>query len=145
MRKWATLAVVIAVALLIGGGMLAYRLAEHERLERFHYEHEETLLVLANVAQAPLRLFKSKTSVGKAEWISSLDSTEIWLPADEYFVEAEQTGQKLFYPITVLGYRSGPDAQGMLSLTVRPAPAESLSPQSFAFIPSGSFVIGDRR
>ena len=149
MRKWVTLAIVAAISLVIGGGVFAYRLAERERLERFHYEREETLLVVANLAQAPLRLFKSRRSVADAEPISQFDGNQVWLPIGDYFVEAELPGQKLFYPVTILGYRSGPDPQGTLALTIRPLPTEvppaSSTSSNFVFIPSGSFAIGDRR
>lgn len=149
MKKWVTLIIVAAIALVVGGGVFAYRLAERERLERFHYEREETLLVVANLAQAPLRLFKSRRSIGDAELISRFEGNQVWLPIGDYFVEAELNGQKLFYPVTVLGYRNGPDSEGMLALTIRPLPnalPPTLSgPSSFVFIPSGSFVMGDRR
>lgn len=149
MRKWVTLAVVAAITLVISGGVFAYRVAERERLKRLHYEREETLLVVENLAQAPLRLFKAGASVGEAEPISTFDGSQIWLPAGDYFVEAEQRGHKLFYPVTVLGYRSGPDSDGVLPITIRPMPSESppvsSQPPEFAFIPSGSFIIGDRR
>ena len=149
MRKWVTLAVVAAIALVIGGGVFAYRLAERERTERFRYEHEETLLIVANLAQAPLRLFKSRRSISDAEPISRIEGSQVWLPIGDYFVEAELLGQKLFYPVTILGYRSGPDAEGTLALTIRPLPTEvppaSSTSSNFVFIPSGSFVIGDRR
>jgi formylglycine-generating enzyme required for sulfatase activity len=149
MRKWLTLAVFAAIAFVIGGGVFAYRLAERERLERFHYEREETLLMVANLAQAPLRLFKSRGSLADAEPISRFEGSQIWLPTGDYFVEAELRSQKLFYPVTVLGYRSGPDLEGSLTLTIRPPPADlpptSSEPSTFVFIPSGSFVIGDRR
>ena len=149
MRKWVTLAVVAAITLVISGGVFAYRLVERERLERLHYEREETLLVVENLAQAPLRLFKAGKSVGKEEPISAFDGKQIWLPAGDYFVETQERGQKLFYPATVLGYRSGPDSDGELALTIRPMPPESppVSSQAFGFvfIPSGSFLIGDRR
>ena len=149
MRKWITLAVVAAILVAIGGGVFAYRLVEHERLERLHYEREETLLVVANLAQASLRLVKSRRSISDAEPISRIEGSQVWLPIGDYFVEAELSGQKLFYPVTVLGYRSGPDSEGTLALTIRPLPAElppaSSMPSNFVFIPSGSFVIGDRR
>ncbi|HEY0724434.1 MAG TPA: hypothetical protein VGD41_10690, partial [Pyrinomonadaceae bacterium] len=98
MRKWGTLAVVAAIVLAIGGGVFAYRLVERERLERLHYEREETLLVVANLAQAPLRLFKSRRSIGDAEPISKFEGNSVWLPMGDYFLEAESRGQKLFYP-----------------------------------------------
>src|SRR5262245_43786293 len=147
MRKWVTLAVVAVATVVIGGGVFAYRLTERQRLERLHYEREEPLLVVANVAQSPVRLFRSQTSVGNAEVLPGLKGSQIWLPTGEYFVEAEQRGQRFFYPVTVLGYRSAPDSEGMLSLTIRAAPTESLpvSPESFAVIPSCPCVIGDRR
>ena len=149
MRKWLALALVAAVTLVVAGGVFAYRLAERERLERVHYERQETLLVVSNLAQAPLRLFKAGKSVGKEEPISPFDGKQIWLPPGDYFVETQERGQKLFYPATVLGYRSGPDSDGELTLTIRPMPPESppVSSQAFdfVFIPSGSFLIGDRR
>jgi formylglycine-generating enzyme required for sulfatase activity len=149
MRKRVILAIVAAVVLLIGGGLFAHRLAERERLERFHFEREETLLVVANLAQAPLRLFQSGRSLADAKQVSRFSGSEIWLPTGDYFVEAELPGQRVFYPVTVLGYRSGPDSEGALAITIRQPPAEvppaSSGLSTYAFIPSGSFVIGDRR
>jgi formylglycine-generating enzyme required for sulfatase activity len=147
MNKWGPFAVAAAITLAIGGGVFAYRLAEHERLERLHYQHEETQLVVANLAGAPLRLFKAGRSVNEAVLIPAFDGKQIWLPTGDYFVEAQQAGQILFYPVTVLGYRGGPESEGAFTLTIRAIPAE-LPPfseaLSFAFIPSGWFVIGDR-
>ena len=150
MRRWVTLGIVAGIALVIGGGVFAYRLAERERLEEAHYEREETMLVVANLAQAPLRLFKSRRSIDDPEPISGFEGSNIWLPIGDYFVEAELRGQNLFYPVTVLGYRSGPDSEGTLALTIRQPSARSrrrprLRLPTFVFIPSGSFVIGDRR
>lgn len=149
MRKWIILAIMAATAIAVAWGVFAYRLAEQERLERLHYEGEETLLVVVNLAGAPLHLFKAGRSVDKAEPIPAFDGKEIWLPPGDYFVEARHGGQKLFYPVTVLGYRSGPDAEGILTLTIRSLPSDSPPSSShfpeFAYIPSGSFVIGDRR
>ncbi len=149
MRRWLASAVVATVTLAIGGGVFAYRLAEGERQERVHYERQETLLVVSNLSHASLRLFKAGKSVANEEPISPFDGKQIWLQAGDYFVEAQDRSQRFFYPVTVLGYRSGPDSEGTLALTIRPMPPESppVSSQAFgfAFIPSGSFLIGDRR
>jgi formylglycine-generating enzyme len=147
MKKWVPLVIVAVIALVVSGGVLAYRLAERERTERLHYEREETLLVVANLARASLRLFEAGRVLSDAKPIPTFDGKQIWLPAGKYFVEAVLTSRRLFYPVTVLGYRSGPDADGMLTLTIRPIPSEPPAfsyTAEFVYIPSSFFLIGDR-
>jgi formylglycine-generating enzyme required for sulfatase activity len=74
----------------------------------------------------------------------------IWLPADDYFLKAEFPNREIFYPVTIAGYRRGPDAGGSFVVTIRTLPDGSpprppASPSDWAFIPSSAFLLGDRQ
>lgn len=64
-------------------------------------------------------------------------------------MKADHPGRILFYPVPIVGYRSGPDVEGALTITIRSLPPNStprLLPHSpeFVYIPSGHFLLGDR-
>jgi formylglycine-generating enzyme required for sulfatase activity len=148
MKKWLWVVVIVAGLLLIGS-VLAYRIAQSSFEEQLHYEKEETELIVSPTRKAELRLFRAGKELGDTREIPSFNHFSVWLPKGNYFLRLMQSGIVSYYPAPILGYRSGPDEEGALALTIRPYPTEFpprlLSDSSeFVYIPSGHFVIGDR-
>jgi formylglycine-generating enzyme required for sulfatase activity len=109
--------------------------------ERSHFERQETMLVVSAPATARIRLFHAGDNLQDATELDFSATRRMWLPKGRYFVRADEAGQTLYYPIAVLGFRAGPDRDGTLMITVRPAPSSQLP--DFAYIPSGYVVLGD--
>ena len=146
MKRWhvAVIAPLLTVAVLI-----ALRYAGRQRVESERYENDETELVLSNLPAAQLALFKAGKNLQEAEPISSFNGSRIWLPPGNYFVTAEQAARQVYYPVPIIAYRSGPDQDGSLIVTIRSLPPGSpprSAPDSldFVYIPSGHFLLGDR-
>ncbi len=143
-----------AVAIIAGtlaiAGFAAARYFRNERNERLHFEREETELIIINLANAPIRLFKAGKSLPQAIEIAEFNGQRAWLPRADYFLKVDLPNQTIFYPISISGYRRGPDADGSFPLTIR-LPASGAPPRlagslpEWVFVPSGSFLIGDRR
>jgi formylglycine-generating enzyme required for sulfatase activity len=147
-RRYVAFGVVVATVAAIGG-VFAVQYERRERNERLRYEREETELIVANPAQAPVRLFKAGKSLGDAQEVSEFNGERAWLERGEYFLSVEQSGRILFYPVSIFSYRGGPDDDGALTITIRSLPPD-LPPRlltgapEFAYIPSGPFLMGDR-
>jgi formylglycine-generating enzyme required for sulfatase activity len=114
---------------------------------QLHYEREETQFILTNLAGAHVSLYRAGTDIQTATALP-LNTQAQWLPRGNYFLEAEQDGKTTFYPIPIFSYRSGPDKDGALVATIRPAPVTpppglSSDLPAFAFIPSGHLLFGD--
>lgn len=130
----------------IVGAVFVARYATSGSTDRVHFERGETELVIANPANAPLRLFKAGKSLAEPSLIPSFDGNRLWLPAGNYFLQA---GRQTSYPIPLLGFRQGPEETGELTVTIR-AMATGLPPRllpnapEFVVIPSGHFLYGDR-
>ena len=148
MRKWIWPAAAVAV-LTAAVAMLTSWYFERERREQERFDKEETELIVSNTEKASIRLFQTGKTLSEVRAVNLFDGLRIWLPKGNYFLRVEQSGGVLFYPVTILGYRAGPDEDGALTITIRPYPAEfpprllSDLPE-FIYIPSGHFVIGDR-
>lgn len=115
--------------------------------EEGRYARDEMEIVIANPARAPIRLFRAGESLSAARELRGPIRSRISLEPGNYFLLVSDPAGDLFYPIPVLGYRAGPERDGSLLVTIRPAP-ERRPPVAgaapFAFIPSGHFVMGDR-
>lgn len=143
---------VVATALtivLVVGVLLAWRFTASEREEKLHYDRNETEVVVSNLTAAPLRLFQAGKSLQDATEIVSFDGKRIWLSQGNYLLRVDLPGFGLFYPVPIVGYRSGPDAKGAFSVTVRPLPPGSpprllSNLPDLVYIPSGHFLLGDR-
>lgn len=138
----------ILAALLAAGAFFAVRFALRERAEQGRYEREETPFAVTTLSSASVRVFKAGKKLEDAAEISGVAAERIWLAKGNYFLRADDSGAALYYPVPILGYRSGPDRDGMFSVTVRPAPKETpprLLPDlpAFVYIPSGHFLVGD--
>jgi formylglycine-generating enzyme required for sulfatase activity len=114
-----------------------------------HFEREETELVISNPPGTRLTLFKAGKDLPSATAISPIGAERIWLPRGNYFLKVEQSARTFSYPIPITGYRSGPDRNGALGVTIRLPGTDSprgLFPDlpDYVFIPSGHFLFGDQ-
>jgi formylglycine-generating enzyme required for sulfatase activity len=79
--------------------------------------------------------------------MAPISGERIWLPKGDYFLEVNQASRTFFYPVSLLGYRGGPDKEGTFTVTIRlpPVPRPGLLPDlpDLVFIPSGHFLFGD--
>ena len=127
--------------------LIIYR--SNAREEQRHYNRQETQFFLTNLSGANVTLLKAGSSIEAAVVMPEFKPEGMWLPRGNYFLKVEQAGKTSFYPVPIVGYRSGPDKEGAFTVTIRP-----LSPQSpprllsnlpgFALIPSGHFLFGDQ-
>ena len=129
--------------------MLGFRQIEFERNEQSHFDREETLLTISNPARATIRLFKAGRDLQGAKLVEPFNGESAWLSKGNYFLQARQQDRTSFYPISILGYRSGPDADGTLTITIRSFPVSGPPPLTkdsgaWAYIPSGYFLLGER-
>jgi formylglycine-generating enzyme required for sulfatase activity len=150
MKRWYMTSAVAIIIIALCGGVAVSRYYERERAKRIHFERGETELIVTNLARAPLRLFKAGMTMGDAQPIASFNGDHIWLPAGNYFLQANLPNQEFFYPVPIAGYRRGPDADGSFALTIRALPDESpprppASLSGWALIPGGNFLLGDRQ
>lgn len=140
----------LCVATISGSVIFSACLMPGNRAEQTHFERGETELVIANQASAPVQLFKAGKTMTEAARLAEFDGQRIWLPAGNYFLQTEQSGQQLFYPVPLSGFRQGPEPNGEFAVTIRSKPNLSpprISPNAppFVFIPSGHFLYGDRQ
>jgi formylglycine-generating enzyme required for sulfatase activity len=141
----------LAGVILLGFGFLLWWwMTAGDREEREHFEREETELIVARAADAELTLFKAGRTLADTVRIEQFDGHRIWLTPGNYFVRSKHPTATVFYPVPLTGYRCGPDKDGSFVVTIRTAPhvspptlSDSLPP--FVYIPSGSFLMGDRQ
>jgi formylglycine-generating enzyme required for sulfatase activity len=143
------LSILFFLALISTGILFAYRFLERESADQIHYERDEAELVVANDVHAKLTLFRAGKTIEEAEIIPEFDGGRIWLTKGNYFLQAEHNGKTYFYPVPIPGYRQGNESDGIFSVTIRGVP--DIEPPkllkdspNFVFIPSGSFLFGDR-
>lgn len=143
--------VLLFVAAFAGvGGAFYWFLTHDDRAEQRRYERQETELVVANLARSPVTLFKAGRTLDDTIRLDTFDGQRIWLPPGNYFLRSEEHERVQYYPVSLTGYRCGPDKDGSYLVTIRPAPKEfpprlfSTLPE-FVFIPSGTFLMGDRQ
>lgn len=134
------------VTIIVIGSLLFLR--SDERRERLHYENEETELVISNIPGAQPTLFKAGNNLQDAIAMPPIVGERTWLPRGNYFLQADHSGQKLFYPIPIIGYSSGPDKSGIFTVTIRAPGKDSphgLLPDlpNYVLVPSGHFLFGD--
>ena len=143
-----TALVAVVVGVLAATGTLSFLRAEQRRVARARRSARgETELRIVNPAGAAVSLRRAGRTVDEA---ASLDvgEQEVWLPEGRYFVEASALAWRQLFPVTVDGTGQGPEADGTWTVTVRPPPREGppliTEASGFAFIPAGSFAIGER-
>jgi formylglycine-generating enzyme required for sulfatase activity len=149
MRNWRVAATMAVTMIMVAGGFLAWQYSERERSEEAHFEREETEFVVSNLSGEPIRLFNAGRNLEGASPVPAFNGERIWLPRGNYFLKVDQPARTSFYPVPIIGYRGGPEADGALAITVRPAPADApprllADGAEFVYIPSGHFLLGDR-
>ncbi|HYN43309.1 MAG TPA: SUMF1/EgtB/PvdO family nonheme iron enzyme [Thermoanaerobaculia bacterium] len=134
---------------LCAAGAVVTRAVTRARAEANRSARGETRLEILNRTGATVSLYRAAQTLDDARPVN-LGPNESWLPAGSYFVEA-RAGQKLwFYPVSLAGFEKGRVSGETFTITVRspgttdpPLPPGCVS--GFAFIPAGSFLIGDRK
>lgn len=106
----------------------------------------ETELVISSVPDVKLTLFKAGKNLSDASPVADVLEKQ-WLSGGNYFLRVESRTGALFYPVPLTG--SPRESDEPFVITVRPFPAE-FPPKLFphqpddVFIPSGTFLMGDR-
>lgn len=150
MKKLYVAIIAVGTLLLIGGVLATGHYFRGNRDEKLHFTRNETELIITDLANAPVRLFKSGKSLPDATEVKDFNGTRAWLPRGNYFLKVDLAGLPAFYPIPIAGYRRGPDANGSFAVTIRSLTHDTpprLLPNlpEWVFIPSGNFLIGDRQ
>lgn len=147
-KKPALAAISMIAALIIIGGIAFWRHLASERAEGFHFERQETEVILANLASGHVTLYKSGKNLKEVSPSSFSSTDRLWMRPGRYFLRVQFEGQEnrdLFYPITLVHYRGGPDRDNAFLVTIRnPPPADALNASRPVYIPSGNFLFGDR-
>jgi formylglycine-generating enzyme required for sulfatase activity len=123
-------------------------ISRSDAAEDRRYERNQAQVVIANPTRLAVRLFRSGEDLASAQEVTGFGGSTIDLAPGSFFLEAEHQGSNLLYPIPVLGYRAGPEADGSLQITVR-VPSERQPPvvdggAGLRLVPSGHALIGDR-
>src|SRR5215472_2810236 len=141
------LLLVVVAVLIVVGGLLALWYSAREREEELHFQRRETQLIISGQQGTNHQLFEAEKNLREARQIALPGSGKLWLSEGNYFLRVEQQGGVSFYPAPLLGFRSGPDPDGTLTLTVRPTPSRvppRCNSAELVYIPSGQALIGDR-
>lgn len=108
----------------------------------------ETELIVTNTTPTNAKLFRTGDFIGDAKEIIEFDGKRIALSPGDYFLQIDEQGTNLLFPISVREYPRGTEDDGSFSVTVRPLPDErpvSLADSApFLPVPSGYFLFGDR-
>ena len=143
------ISVIPFIVLLAVGGFFAWRYIASEREEQLHFQRNETQLIVSNLARVPVELLQAGKSLQEAKPVSGFDGQSAWLRQGNYFLKAQFPGRTVLYPVPITGYRSGPDKDGLFTLTIRPLPLEQppnllAAAPNFLYIPTGHLLLGDR-
>lgn len=118
--------------------------------EEQHRARDETHIAVANLTADSLWLSRAGEHLADTVVIARGDIGELWAPPGRYFLSSRGKRSLLHYPLPLRGFGRGPDRDGVFSVTVRPEP-EIYPPLPegyylpFEFIPSGTFLLGDRQ
>lgn len=144
----AVVSIAAVLALCLAGAAVG-RAVGRGRAERERRERGETRLEVLNRIGAVVSLCRAGMTLDEARPIP-VGPEGAWLGEGRYFVEARVGTKRLLYPVSLGGFRSGPDFDGSFAITVR-SPGTATPPlppggaAGFAFVPAGPFVIGERR
>ncbi len=138
------------VLFLVVVGMIIYYLRSDNDEEEKHFTNNETEVIIIVPSGAPYQIFRAGNSLNTVVELQLSPSQSYWLPAGNYFVCVTIRNKEYFYPIPLTGYRCGPDNDGSFIVNARePRPEQPplLIPElpSFHYIPSGSFLFGDKQ
>lgn len=140
-------AAVISLAVVFIGYWIIMR---DDSEEQGRYDRRETELIIANLSNASLTLYKAGRDLLDTVRVEPFDGKSGWLAPENYFIRSEESGHATFHPVPLTGYRCGPDEDGSYVVTIRPMP-KAFPPRllsslpEFIYIPSGNFLIGDRQ
>ena len=144
-------AIIFLTALLLAAPLVVLwlKIIQDEREETHHYEHGETQVVVSNLSGDAVVLRQAGTDLRTSISIPFTDSTGGWLPAGRYYLQVVAPLETTYVTIPLSGYRGGPEEDGSFQVTIRKRTAElpptlSNDVPDFRYIPSGSFILGDR-
>jgi formylglycine-generating enzyme required for sulfatase activity len=137
------IAIAVCLALLVLAAALFLRnYRQAEGLEEARALRGEMQVTVTNISQTHCEFYRSGKKLADATRLQFENLTDFWLPPGNYFLAAKQQSHITYYPITTLGYNSGPE-DGKFTVTVRSYPSESPEGR-FSYIPAGYFLLGDR-
>jgi formylglycine-generating enzyme required for sulfatase activity len=126
-------------------GYAGFKYSEATKIESAHYERNEMELIVSKTSDYSVQLYQSGKNLEDAHLISKLQPDHIWLQPGNYFLSAQQSkGPILLYPASINGYKTGPDADGTLTVTIRSSKNVPSITGEYVLIPSGNFLFGDR-
>jgi len=125
-------------------------LSQDDRNEELRYKQGETELVVSNLANSNLTLYKAGKNLSDTSRVKEFTGKNVWLRPGNYFLRSDESGRTTFIPVPLTSYRCGPDKDGSFLVTIRPMlkvfpPRLSNSLPEFMYIPSGNFLLGDRQ
>ncbi len=148
MKRYLLIAATILFLAIVSVGYWLF--SQDDRNEQLRYEQGETELVISNLANATLTLFKAGKNLSDTTRVADFNGKSIWLKPGNYFLRTDDGGRTMFVPVPLTGYRCGPDDDGSFLVTIRPIP-KTFPPRlltslpEFVYIPSGNFLMGDRQ
>lgn len=148
MRRYLIVATIILFLAIVSVGYWLF--SQDDRNEQLRYERRETELVISNLANSTLTLYKAGKSLSDTSRILEFAGINIWLKPGNYFLRSDDGARTTFTPVPLTGYRCGPDMDGSFLVTIRPMP-RAFPPRllsslpEFVYIQSGNFLLGDRQ
>jgi formylglycine-generating enzyme required for sulfatase activity len=118
------------------------------RSDAEHFQREETPVSVTAPEGVQWRLLASGRSIDASLPSGQAPDDPVWLPPGRWMIEADDGARTWHYPLTIRGFRSGPDKDGAFVVSIRRMPAEgppAILGMSFAPVASGWFLFGDRR
>jgi formylglycine-generating enzyme required for sulfatase activity len=146
-KIYLTIGIGIAVCI---GLVLAYFFTSDEYTENGHYNRGETEVIVTLPADAKFLLYRAENSLREAEELNGITGNAFWLPSGNYFVKVRLQNSDRYYPVPLTGYRCGPDEEGAFLVNVREQIGEHPpllihDLPAYIFVPSGTFLFGDRQ
>lgn len=130
--------------LLVGVWLVVNLTRQSDRASR--WASGETELVISSSPDFKLTLYQASNNLSAATILPEVLELQ-WLPAGNYFLHVSSSSGSMYYPVPLAGAPRESDEPFVI--TVRPYPAEfppRLFPHQpeYVFIPSGTFLFGDR-
>ncbi|MDP1675627.1 MAG: SUMF1/EgtB/PvdO family nonheme iron enzyme [Bacteroidota bacterium] len=140
----------VGVILLCIIGTIIYYFKSDDYANDQHFKNGETEVFISIPPGATYQLFQAGNSLGVAKEMTVTAANPYWLSAGNYFVKVALHQKEYLYPISLTGFRCGPDNDGSFIVNCREARPEQppvllQEIPSFKYIPSGSFLFGDKQ
>lgn len=140
----------IGVLLVCSIGAIAYYLNSDDYADNQHFKNGETEVLISAPSGAAYQMFEAGNSLDAAKEMSVSAANSYWLSAGNYFVKVTLHQKEYLYPISLTGFRCGPDNDGSFIVKCREVlpeqpPVLMKDIPSFKYIPSGSFLFGDKQ